>query len=283
METLALEATAEDGSPLVATFLPEKGMNLCSFKKGSLEAIDQETRTLFDERFSGLGPLIGPHFHQRQAAVIPTIPDEALFPHIARIRAQGRIDPFSHGIARYAPWTQVKATANSFEASLTGKEQWHGLTLSQLEGQNFSMRFSGHLDAKGLHLTLSVVSDSDSLAGFHYFYRLPNKRGKLIADVAKAPEAWPRNQAGRLELDLVPELQLDHTLHHYPDPLHGTILLETEEYTLRIQTASASAENSWQLYHPQGATFVCIEPLSAFDPKHPNLTVSTIQKQINFL
>lgn len=41
-------------------------------------------------------------------------------------------------------------------------------------------------------------------------------------------------------------------------------------------TLHLSEENCWQLYHPEGASFVCIEPISSQDPRHPNLSVSAI-------
>src|SRR5947209_3792431 len=102
---VVLKSQTEKGESMQATFLPEKGMNLVSFKKGNLEVIDQSTLPLFEERFAGLGALIGPHFHRRLPETLPHIADESLFPHIARVKAKGAADPFSHGIGRYAPWT----------------------------------------------------------------------------------------------------------------------------------------------------------------------------------
>lgn len=61
MKTLTLK-----NKDLTATFLPELGMNLASYKKGDYEAIDQNTQGEFEERFAGLGPLIGPHFHHQK-------------------------------------------------------------------------------------------------------------------------------------------------------------------------------------------------------------------------
>ncbi len=292
MEQLTLETVADDGKPLTAIFLPSKGMNLCSFRKGDLEIISQETRDLFEQRFSGLGPLIGPHFHQRRAETMAPIPDESKFPHIAIIKAQGRTDPFSHGIARYAPWTQVEAFKDRFQAVLTGKESWNDIPLSQLEGQNFTMRFSGELKPSGLTLRLSVVSDTDSLVGFHYFYTLPNGKGKLRSKVAdqlvvgdrreSIPEPWLQRDDGEIQIELSPEMKLDHTLVPFPNPLDTLITLETERYTLHIRSLCNCSEHSWQLYHPEGKSFVCIEPVSALDPRHPNLTVSSLEMHLAF-
>ena len=69
-----------------ALFLPEKGMNLTSLKYKNIEVIEQSTKTLFEERYAGLGSLIGPHFHMRPSSRIPPIKDESPFPHIAKIK-----------------------------------------------------------------------------------------------------------------------------------------------------------------------------------------------------
>ena len=71
---------------------------------------------------------------------------------------------------------------------------------------------------------------------------------------------------------------MDNTFHPFPHPLNGTIILELDaiDYRLTTKYSSPSQENSWQLYHPKGASFVCIEPLSAQDIRHPNLTTSNI-------
>jgi hypothetical protein len=100
MEQIILANKTSTGQNLQAIFLPEKGMNLISYKKDETEVIDQSTRNLFEERFAGLGALIGPHFHHRKTEVIPPIKDESLFPHIARLKAKGIQEPFSHGIDR---------------------------------------------------------------------------------------------------------------------------------------------------------------------------------------
>src|SRR4051812_40760409 len=103
MKEVVLEHSLTDGDLLRAVFLPDYGMNLISLKKGETEVIDQSTRTMFEERMSGLGPLIGPHFYHRKDKDITFVPDETIFPHIARVKAKSP-EPFSHGIGRYVPW-----------------------------------------------------------------------------------------------------------------------------------------------------------------------------------
>lgn len=281
---IILTSQTEKGEKLQATFLPEKGMNLVSYKKGNIEVIDQSTIKLFEERFAGLGALIGPHFHRRKTEILPRIADESLFPHIARVKAQGIQDPFSHGIARYAPW-QATATDHSVKATISGKDNWNGVPLSTLEGQNFKMNFNAELTAKGLLINLDIVSDTDSLVGIHYYYHLPQKSGKVISSIQSSyidqgekkpiPEQWNVDNQHVLTYDLANEA--DFTFFPYPNPLLGKITLDAGDYQLVTTYSCQSQENSWQLYHPKGASFVCIEPLSSQDPRHPNLSVSAIR------
>lgn len=266
MDSITLQHPSSTGELLQATFLPDMGMNMISYKRGSREVIDQSTRTLFNERYAGLGALIGPHFHRRNSAVLPKIADESLFPHIARVKAKGIEEPFSHGIARYAPW-KVEATESHFKAVLTGKDLWEGMSLASLEGQNFTMRFNGEMTEKGLQLSLDIVSDTDSLVGIHYYYHLPQGRGVVTAGVQQEPH--------QLVFDLTEEV--DRTFHPYPNVREGVITLDAIDYRLVTTYSCPSQENCWQLYHPQGASYVCIEPMSSQDPRHPNLTVSSIK------
>lgn len=290
MSAIVLEHQTKEGERLQATFLPDKGMNLVSLKKGDLEVIDQSTRNLFEERYAGLGALIGPHFHRRKTETLPKIKDEELFPHIARVKSKGVQDPFSHGIARYAPW-KAEATAHSVKAQLTGKDTWNGVPLSTLEGQNFNMTLEAHLKEEGLFLTLSIVSDTASLVGIHYYYALPNGKGRVISEVQNQvriegelkpiPSTWNFDSQQRLTFDLQEEA--DFTFRPYPDLLKGHILLETDDYQLHTRYHCACAENCWQLYHPKGASFVCIEPISSQDPRHPNLTVSSLNIHLEII
>jgi hypothetical protein len=290
MTPIVLENLTKGGERLQATFLPEKGMNLISFKKGEVEVIDQSTQNLFEERFAGLGALIGPHFHRRRPELIPLIKDEQLFPHIQRVKAKGIQDPFSHGIARYAPW-KAEATTKSVKAQLSGKDTWNGVSLSTLEGQNFNMHLEGELRENGLFLNLSIVSDTDSLVGIHYYYRLSKGKGRITSDIQNhvriqgelkpIPPHWQFDSTHRLVFDLTEEA--DFTFRPYPDPLRGNILLETEEYQLRTLYSCVCEENSWQLYHPKDASFVCIEPISAQDPRRPNLSVSSLNIHLEIL
>lgn len=290
MSAIVLEHQTKEGERLQATFLPDQGMNLISLKKDDTEVIDQSTRNLFEERYAGLGALIGPHFHHRKAEIIAKIKDETLFPHIARVKAKGVQEPFSHGIARYAPW-KAEATKNSIKAQLSGKDTWNGVSLIELEGQNFNMKMEVHLKEEGLFLDLSVVSDTASLVGIHYYYALPQGKGRVISNIQNQvimngelkpiPSDWQFDTQQQLTFDL--ENEADYTFHPYPNLLKGHILLETDEYQLHTRYECACAENCWQLYHPKDASFVCIEPISSKDPRHPNLTVSSLNIHLNIV
>lgn len=275
---------------LQATFLPDQGMNMISFKKGDLEVIDQSTHSLFEERFAGLGALIGPHFHRRHPAALPKIQDESLFPHIARIKAHGVADPFSHGIARYAPW-KTTFTETSVHASLSGKDTWNGIPLAELEGQNFKMNFKATLTHLALEIDYDVVSDTDSLVGIHYYYHLPKGTGTVVSAVQtdcigpKGKQSLPDfihlNDQHIMTFDLHHEA--DFTFYPFPNPKEAKIILDAGSYQLATSYSCTSQENCWQLYHPKDASFVCIEPISSQDPRHPNLTASSIHISLSII
>lgn len=272
-----------------AEFFPNRGMNLGSFKRQGVEVIDQSTARAFEERFTGLGPLIGPHFHRRKSELIPKIKEGVSFPHIEYCKKMGIDDYFSHGIARHAPW-KVESSSNAIQAELSGKDVWNGMTLAELEGQDFLMRMEVKLIDQGLQIELSIVSDTDSLVGLHYYYRLPPGKSVVKSTVQNKtyidgilqtiPDGWGL-EGHLLRFDL--NKNADYTF--FPkDPLKGEILLETSEYFLKTAYQCHCQENSWQLYCKEKESFVCIEPISSQDPRHPNLSVSSlaIQLQIEF-
>lgn len=290
MSPIVLKNYEESGVPLQATFLPEKGMNLVSYKRGETEIIDQNTYSFFEERFAGLGSLIGPHFHRRSLEILPLIQDTSLFPHISRVKEKGIQDPFSHGIGRYAPWNikTAEITENKVVATLQGEDLWNGVTLKSLEGQNFKMQINAELKPNGLSLDLSVVSDTDSLVGIHYYYYLPQKRAIVTSRVQRKWKNQLLDNSGIVlneEQEMVYETSqpIDATFHPFPNPLQGKIHLNAIDYKLVTTYSSKSQENSWILWHPKDASFICIEPISAQDPRHPNLSVSSLNIHLQIL
>jgi len=289
MDKITLKNRTADGISLEAVFLPEKGMNMISYKRGEIEVIDQSTFPLFEERFAGMGALIGPHFHRRKTEILPIIADESLFPHIARVKAGGVQEPFSHGIGRYAPW-KTESSETHIEAQLSGDDLWQGIKLSALEGQNFKMHFRCDLTPTGLKIDYSVVSEADSVVGLHYYYALPTKIGtvhsrlqnKMLENGSKVPLPWAINDQNEVVIPLNGN-NIDSTLYSFPNLREGKMTLDAALYRLEKRLYCQSAENSWQLYHPKNAPFVCIEPISSQDPRHPNLTVSSIKVEIEIL
>lgn len=292
MKQITLSTQTKEGALLEATFLPEKGMTLASYRLGDIETIDQSTKETFNQSRSGLGALIGPHFYERPAHLIPEIDHE--FAHEEVMRKKNKTDIFSHGVGRYASWN-AEVDGNSIHAELTGKDELEGIPLSEIEGQDFKMLFDAHLTLEGLRLKLSVVSDRDSVVGFHYYYAIGNERTARVRAAVQdiyldnlegnrkknLPSDWKVNAQRVLTYPL--DQSTDCTFHPYPDLLHGEIVLETDSHDLEIRTSCPSAENSWQLWHPKGASFACVEPISSLNPRSPNLTVSEISATLTIL
>jgi len=291
MEKVEIKAMSEDGKELVACFLPSMGMNFISYIKGDLEVIDQSTRPLFEERFAGLGAMIGPHFHHRNPQIESPIKNESLFPHIACVKARGIQDFFSHGIGRYAPWSIESVDDTHIKSILRGDASWRGIPLKELEGQNFLMEYEAKMTPQGLEIHLAVKGDIESLVGLHTYYALVDGKGRVTAQVQDQyndqgtfkpiPSTWDFTDKQKLCYEF--DQAMDFGFHGFPDPLSGSIFLETGTHKLHIQYWCDNEENSWQLWHPKGASFVCIEPLSAKNPRKPTLTVNSLKILISIL
>ena len=290
MEDIVIEETSEKGKRQ-ACFCPSRGMNLKSLVFDGVEVIDQSTKTLFEERFAGLGAMIGPHFHRRKGETLPKNIDLSLFPHVKRSGIPEGADPFSHGIGRYAAWTSTN-DAKSIDATLKGSDILNGVKLSDIEGQDFVMRYRAAWVKGGLELEMSSVSQADSVMGIHFYYHVPESSGEVVSRVAgnyivdgevkpiPASIGYDEN-SGQLTFSL--EQEADYTFRPFPNPLKGEISLKLNEYTLLTTYESDSSENSWQLWRPKNSSFVCIEPVSALDPRHPNLTVSSIRIRLELI
>ncbi len=282
---IKISAKNDSGEVLQATFAPDRGMNLLSYRKGGLEFIDQTTYPLFEERYAGLGALIGPHFHHRNPKVIPPVKNEALFPHIARLKAKGVAEPFSHGIGRYAPWQVEKVTEDEVVAHLSGTDQWHGVPLKELEGQNFVMRYHAKCLSQGLQIDLSVKSDTESVVGLHTYYAMGSGKAFIQTRVQDhylaqstlhpIPSTW--NFSADHTLTYPVDQETDFGFHPFPDPTQGKITLQSEDRCVEVHYSCENGENSFQIWHPMGKSFVCIEPLSAKDPRKPKLSVSRLK------
>lgn len=284
-----LKAQSADGTPLEATFDADGGMNLVSFKRGNTEVIAQSTRPLFEQRKAGLGALIGPHFHRRNPNILPPAPADDLFPHIASEKSRGG-DLFSHGIARYVPWN-ASSDGSTIHATLSGKDEWKGVPLSEIEGQDFNMELDAELTSEGLDLHLSIRSATDSLVGIHYYYDLPQNSGRVTSrvkpyvridgELSALSEEWTSGSRYDLAFDL--RNSADYGFQPEDNGCGTEILLDAGTYKLRTRYSCPSTENCWQLWRPEGQSFVCIEPMSAANPRKPQLTVSQISINLQVL
>lgn len=116
----------------------------------------------------------------------------------------------------------------------------------------------------GLFFRYSVESEKPSIIGFHTYYALDEKPAEVIFEGEK----------------ILIEGDFDQNFS-YKNPLEeNRIILNTSRYSLHLLTLCPSYENSWQLYHPQDASFVCIEPLSAKNPRAPIHTSSHLEVKL---
>lgn len=297
MDLVKLESQIANGMPVSAVFCKEKGMNLMSLKFGPYELMEQTTKILFDQRGAGLGALIGPHFHHRRDKDIIVPKDPYLFPHFELLREQNVKEPFSHGIARYVPWEIKKFDKNGVEAFLSSKMQWKQVSYGELEGMDFEMTFKAFFNATGLMIDYSIISQKPSVIGFHYYYAL-SKDGKNIVqakvkdeyvdtgEVKKIPSTFGYNtETHEMNFDLVNPS--DYNFKPFPiknfKPTMASVKLKRPDYNMQVNYTCATDENSWQLYHPKGALFGCIEPLSAQDPRKPKLNYSGLTLHISLV
>jgi hypothetical protein len=283
-----LKNQAPDGELLEVIYDPEKGMNLISYRKGDLQIIDQTTRSLFEERSAGLGALIGPHFHERENPKIDF--DTSIFPHVAKMVAAGRKDPFSHGIARYVPWKYVKSETQ-IQAKLSSSDLYQGVPLAQIEGQDFVMKYEARLLSDGLSISYAIRSEKPSIIGLHYYYTLAGT-GKIQAEVTPfyrkenqwdpLPVKWTDTRPSHLCFSLPQKADFGFIPDHKTEieKLYH-LNFETKTHRIHFDYASASEEKlSFQIFHPENSSYVCIEPLSSRNPLTPKLLDNHLEVKI---
>ncbi len=265
-------------------------MNLLSYSKGKKEVIDSCTRKDFEDYGAGLGCLIGPHFYLQQRDWIVPVSNEKLFEHLVFTKKKGFQDPFSHGIGRYVPWNYT-ATDRTIKAYICGKDTWKGFLLSELEGVDFSMSYEAELTPDGLEIKLAVSSERLSLIGLHYYYALGPGKAEVTAWVKNQyndmgqfkpiPKSWMKGESDQLSFDLKNEA--DYGFLPLAKDFSGEVQLKASTYGLRIRYQGENEEVSWQLYHPKNASFVCIEPMSAKNPRGLTASSSSLNVQIEIL
>ncbi|MEI6531878.1 MAG: hypothetical protein WCN87_03560 [Chlamydiota bacterium] len=278
METLTIIGQTPSKALIEAVFAPQKGMNMMSLKLAGHQMIDQSTMNLFEERSAGLGALIGPHFHHRSPDKIPPIKDPTLFPHLTVMKERGIQEPFSHGIARYVPWKVLSAEKERIKAELTGSMNFRGILLKDLEGFDFHMTFEARIIEKGISIDLQISSEQPSVVGLHYYYQLQKGKGRVSSQIAGAlrdgalpPDLSFNPQTHTFVYDC--EKSCDYGFKPHPHSKMGWINFSTGGFNTVVRYVTPT-EGSWQMWHPEKASFVCIEPLSAADPRRPTAKVS---------
>lgn len=286
-----LECQAKNGKKLTAIFSPEGGMNLMSYSYGGIEVIDQRTRPLFEKRMAGLGALIGPHFHHRNEDEIPPVDISPLFPFVEELKLKDQKEFLSHGIARYVPWKYI-GDRTSIKATLSGDDPYKGVLLKDIEGKSFELTYQADLTEDGLFIKYSMKSDKPSVIGLHYYYALPEEEAIVKAFVEPNfhhPDGWKPIPAfwltdkQMLNFKVDKEAIIDYGFRPFNDAFETQIELNTFSYKVQINYQASSHENAWQLYHPQSATYVCIEPVSAKNPREAKSLSSELKIQIKIL
>ena len=120
----------------------------------------------------------------------------------------------------------------------------------------------------------SANSDVFSVVGLHYYFSLPSD-GEIHAQIkpyyysAGEKKDLPKNWLDKNEkLHLLLNDELDYGF--IPKLHHGTgeVIYNNSAYRLALKiTPEEGSEVSFQIYHPNDAKFVCIEPISATNPR----------------
>jgi hypothetical protein len=270
MKIVELKKKTKNGL-LRAVYAPEDGMNLISLSLNGCEVIDQSTKPLFDERKSGLGPLIGPHFYHRKEGQIPPLEDKSIFKHTANKEVT---EPLSHGIGRYVPWN-YEASDMSLRAHLSGLDSYKDHSLASLEGFDFKLDYEAHLTEKGLIIHYKGQSPSNpNVIGLHYYYSCDSSGHVQIQSDANYADmgeikglktSWVNPEFNGVDFPLTESS--DYTFRRENSKNEGNATLFNQEYKLHIHYHSKNDEHSFQLYHPQNESFCCIEPISAKNPR----------------
>ena len=286
-----LEYQTKSGEVLKAIFNPEQGMNLMSFSLGDIDVIDQKTKSIFEDRMAGLGALIGPHFHHRKENEIPKLDISTLFPFIEKLKAKKQKEFLSHGIARYVPW-EYSGDCTSIKAKLSGEDSFKGVLLKDIEGKSFELLYQAELTEDGLSIRYSMSSEKPSVIGLHYYYALPSNEGLVTSIVDSSfhhPDGWKSiphswyNGQHELSFKIDESVEADFGFRPNKGALKTQIELDVNAYKLLISYQASSDENAWQLYHPKDASYVCLEPVSAKNPRDAKSLSSELKVQIKIL
>lgn len=257
---------------------PEMGMSLLSFSIKHVSLLAKSRTQDFIDGRKGLGPLILPHFSQRDFP--PSIPEEILssFGHVGYLRKHSVKDPFQHGAGRYASWeyeTKVTDTYARVAGHITGKTELNGLPLSAIVGFDFSALVTYTLCHRSLAVKFDVSGTEPVVAGIHFYYRLPENRESVVAlsvenkgineddsvfgfsEHAKDKKYYNLPLSGGLDVRFSPvSAEGDYAIYKLITPEYR---LDTK---VLVQGSKEETFDSVVVFHPEKSDFVCIEPLS---------------------
>ncbi len=264
---------SDDSGMLQAVVLPGEGMTLSSLQLDGIEAICQDRAREYQACRKGFGPLIGPHFNQRVQLPAAALENPGRWPQAAALAQLGIRDIWQHGVARYVPWDYT-VMPDGIRASLTGRRRLAGILLRDIQGGDFELRLEMRIDGASLRIHYTAEADFPPVIGLHYYYELPDDRGRVRAPVTgwmqphqpavAIPAAWMDAAGRRLELEL--DRELDHVFPLRPGPI------ELETSTHRVWTIPEMGVQSLVVFHPGPNGWVCVEPLSAANPRQPSGT-----------
>jgi hypothetical protein len=247
------ECVALQNKNLSAIISPKFGLSLIDLCFRDIPILDRSREQAFIECRKGLGPLILPHFNQRD---LPPEIDVEAFEHIHYLRKMNIRDPFQHGVGRYAEW-RYRADKDSVTGRLSGTDRIQGFTMSQIAGFAFDAEVCYRITGSGLNIKFELTAEKPVETGIHFYYDLKNRSSAVV------------------ELPL--EGQNEKTVFHFdrghdktylPSKTNrfATYLLKTDGYELRTTVPvlgdPSSTFDAVTLFSPAGERFACIEPLS---------------------
>lgn len=234
---------------------PEMGLSLVRFVYRGADILDMSTEEDFTKLRKGLGPLILPHFNQ--FASVPEV-ETARFPHVEELKKRGVKHPFQHGVGRYVPW-EWSADTFRVTGTLSSGQTHEGVRLYDLAGYAFDATVTYEVLDNGLRLGFAISGDEPVALGEH-FYLATLDDSRATVDLPDCFEGGPRRIELAEPIDSVFPVKAD----TQPQMAECTVTTPGHEVVVRFPVASASDEHfeSVVVFSPQGASFVCVEPVS---------------------
>ena len=247
------ECVALKNQNIRAVISPIFGLSLIDLCFQDIPILDRSREQAFFESRKGLGPLILPHFNQRES--LPEVDFEA-FEHVHYLRNMNVRDPFQHGVGRYAEW-RYTADTDSVTGRLSSTDHIQGYAISQITGFTFDAEVCYRITETGLNIKFELTAEQPVEAGIHFYYDLKNRESAA----AELP------LEGQSET-VVFLFDRGHDKTYRPSKTNrfATYILKTDRYVLRtivpVLGDPSSTFDAVTLFSPEGERFVCIEPLS---------------------